>query len=55
MGDGATLQALIEEEQVNFSAGVPTVWLGLLASVALAYYSIYLSKKVIEEKIPKEK
>ena len=30
MGDGATLQALIEEENVNFSAGVPTVWLSLL-------------------------
>lgn len=30
MGDGETLQALIEEEQVNYSAGVPTVWLGLL-------------------------
>ena len=30
MGDGETLQALIEEEQVNFSAGVPTVWLSLL-------------------------
>jgi acyl-CoA synthetase (AMP-forming)/AMP-acid ligase II len=30
MGDGATLQALIEEEGVTFSAGVPTVWLALL-------------------------
>ncbi len=30
MGDGATLQQLIEEENVTFSAGVPTVWLGLL-------------------------
>lgn len=30
MGDGETLQQLIEEEQVTFSAGVPTVWLGLL-------------------------
>jgi 3-(methylthio)propionyl---CoA ligase len=30
MGDGATLQALIEEEKVTFSAGVPTVWLALL-------------------------
>jgi len=30
MGDGETIQALIEEEQVNFSAGVPTVWLSLL-------------------------
>ncbi|MDY6948453.1 MAG: 3-(methylthio)propionyl-CoA ligase [Pseudomonadota bacterium] len=30
MGDAETLQALIEEEQVTFSAGVPTVWQGLL-------------------------
>jgi fatty-acyl-CoA synthase len=30
MGDGETLQALIEEEKVTFSAGVPTVWLALL-------------------------
>jgi fatty-acyl-CoA synthase len=31
MGDAETLQALIEEEQVTFSAGVPTVWQGLIA------------------------
>ena len=31
MGDGPTLAALINEEQVTMSAGVPTVWLGLLA------------------------
>lgn len=30
MGDGATLSALINEEGVTMSAGVPTVWLGLL-------------------------
>lgn len=34
MGDGATLQALIEEEQVSYSAGVPTVWLNLLKYLA---------------------
>ncbi|MEO1038004.1 MAG: long-chain-fatty-acid--CoA ligase [Pseudomonadota bacterium] len=28
--DGASLQAMIEEEQVNQVLGVPTVWLGLL-------------------------
>jgi fatty-acyl-CoA synthase len=28
--DGASLYQLFEEEQVTFSAGVPTVWLGLL-------------------------
>jgi fatty-acyl-CoA synthase len=28
--DGASLHALFESEQVTFSAGVPTVWLGLL-------------------------
>ena len=31
MGDGATLAALINEEGVTMSAGVPTVWLNLLA------------------------
>ncbi|HEY0941745.1 MAG TPA: 3-(methylthio)propionyl-CoA ligase [Steroidobacter sp.] len=31
MGDAETLQALIEEEKVTFSAGVPTVWQGLVA------------------------
>jgi fatty-acyl-CoA synthase len=31
MGDGATLATLINEEGVTMSAGVPTVWLGLLA------------------------
>ena len=30
MGDGETLQRLIEEEKVTMSAGVPTVWLALL-------------------------
>ena len=30
MGDGETLQRLIEEEGVTYSAGVPTVWLTLL-------------------------
>jgi fatty-acyl-CoA synthase len=31
MGDGKILAALINEEKVTLSAGVPTVWLGLLA------------------------
>jgi len=30
MGDGATLAALMNEEGVTFSAGVPTVWLSLI-------------------------
>jgi fatty-acyl-CoA synthase len=30
MGDGETLQALIETEKVTSSSGVPTIWLGLL-------------------------
>ena len=30
MGDGETLQQLIEEENVTYSVGVPTVWLSLL-------------------------
>ena len=31
MGDGETLAALINEEGVTLSAGVPTVWLGLIS------------------------
>ena len=30
MGDGETLQNLIESENVSFSSGVPTIWLALL-------------------------
>lgn len=30
MGDGETLQQLIEEEQVSYALGVPTVWLTLI-------------------------
>jgi fatty-acyl-CoA synthase len=30
MGDGETLQSLIEVEKVTTSSGVPTIWLGLL-------------------------
>jgi fatty-acyl-CoA synthase len=30
MGDGETLQSLIETENVTTSSGVPTIWLGLL-------------------------
>ncbi len=30
MGDGEALQELIDSEQVNYSVGVPTVWLSLL-------------------------
>jgi len=30
MGDGASLQSLIETEGVNYAVGVPTVWLALL-------------------------
>jgi len=32
--DGASLYALMESERVSFSAGVPTVWLGLLNYVS---------------------
>ncbi|HEX4878615.1 MAG TPA: 3-(methylthio)propionyl-CoA ligase [Limnobacter sp.] len=31
--DGASIYELLEKEKVNFSAGVPTVWLGLLTHV----------------------
>jgi fatty-acyl-CoA synthase len=47
MGDPETLQALIEEEQVNFSGGVPTVWQGLLAYLDKTGKRIDSLKRVI--------
>ena len=40
MGDGETLCALINEERVTCSAGVPTVWLALLDYLAKANKSV---------------
>ena len=47
MGDGATLQALIEEEEVTYSAGVPTVWLNLLKYLAESGKEVSTLKRVI--------
>ncbi|NKB37231.1 MAG: long-chain-fatty-acid--CoA ligase [Gammaproteobacteria bacterium] len=47
MGDGASLQALIEEEKVTFSAGVPTVWLALLNYLNESGKSVDSLKRVI--------
>ncbi len=47
MGDGAELQALIEEEQVTFSAGVPTVWLGVLRYLRESGRRVDSLKKVV--------
>ena len=47
MGDGATLQALIEEEEVTYSAGVPTVWLHLLKYLAESGKEVSTLKRVI--------
>jgi fatty-acyl-CoA synthase len=47
MGNPETLQNLIEEEQVTFSAGVPTVWLGLLAYLAKTKKQITSLERVI--------
>ena len=47
MGDGATLQALIEEEEVSYSAGVPTVWLNLLKYLAESGKEVSTLKRVI--------
>ena len=47
MGDGATLQALIEEEQVTYSAGVPTVWLNLLKYLADSGKEVGTLKRVV--------
>lgn len=47
MGDGATLAALINEEGVSFSAGVPTVWLGLINYLKQANLRVDTLKRVI--------
>ncbi len=47
MGDGAMLQSLIENEQVTFSAGVPTVWLALLGYLEESGKSIESLSRVI--------
>jgi 3-(methylthio)propionyl---CoA ligase len=47
MGDGAVLQALIEEEQVSFSAGVPTIWLALLEYLSESGKSISSLNRVL--------
>lgn len=46
MGDGETLQALIEEENINYSFGVPTVWLNLLTYLNESGKKIDSLKKV---------
>mgnify|MGYP006074563129 FL=1 len=47
MGDGETLAALINEEGVTMSAGVPTVWLNLLTYLRTADKGIESLKTVI--------
>ncbi len=47
MGDGETLQRLIEEEGVTMSAGVPTVWLALLAYLRESGRRIDSLKRVV--------
>ncbi|KGE04749.1 3-(methylthio)propionyl-CoA ligase [Pseudohaliea rubra] len=47
MGDGETLTALMNEEQVTRSAGVPTVWLNLLAYLRESGKTIESLKQVI--------
>lgn len=47
MGDGETLCALINEEGVTMSAGVPTVWLGLLAYLKKSGQQVESLQRVI--------
>ena len=47
MGDGETLQRLIESEQVTVSQGVPTVWLALLTYLEESGKQIHSLKRVI--------
>lgn len=47
MGDGETLAALINEEGVTMSAGVPTVWLNLIAYLRASGQRIETLQRVI--------
>ncbi len=47
MGDGSTLAALINEEGVTMSAGVPTVWLNLLAHLKASGQRVDTLKRII--------
>lgn len=47
MVDGAELTRLINEEQVNFSAGVPTIWLALLSYLDTSGETVEPLKSVI--------
>ncbi|MFK8043203.1 3-(methylthio)propionyl-CoA ligase [Congregibacter sp.] len=47
MGDGETLAALINDEGVTMSAGVPTVWLGLLAYLKQSGMTVETLDRVI--------
>ncbi|MAA86396.1 MAG: long-chain fatty acid--CoA ligase [Haliea sp.] len=47
MGDGETLANLINEEQVTMSAGVPTVWLALLAHLKATEKQVESLKRVV--------
>ncbi|MEQ9464320.1 MAG: long-chain-fatty-acid--CoA ligase [Haliea sp.] len=47
MGDGETLANLINEEGVTLSAGVPTVWLALLAHLKTSGKTVETLKRVV--------
>jgi fatty-acyl-CoA synthase len=47
MGDGETLQRLIETERVTMSAGVPTVWLALLSYLRDSNTSVDSLERVV--------
>ena len=47
MGDGETLQQLIEAENVTISMGVPTVWLNLLQYLDESGKSVSTLKRVV--------
>jgi fatty-acyl-CoA synthase len=47
MGDGETLAALINDEKVTLSAGVPTVWLGLLGYLKSSGKRIETLRKIV--------
>jgi 3-(methylthio)propionyl---CoA ligase len=45
--DGASLQALMNEERVGFTCGVPTVWMGLLAHLRATGGTLTTLKRIM--------
>ena len=45
--DGPSLAALLNEERVTFTAGVPTVWMGLLQHLRASGQKLHTTKRIV--------